>query len=143
MIDVVKVSSEDLAVSRREGHLRRRHARLARQGELLGGAPRQRLAELDGTALQDLLRTATIIAGITCTRQDAEVPTRAEVTRYTSAGSARPEAVRETWAASAGTTLSEPASWLTAVSAWRSVGQAARATGSGKFRAHGRQGEWC
>ncbi|MBN6058382.1 carbohydrate kinase, partial [Nonomuraea sp. RK-328] len=54
---------------------------------LLGGAQRRRLAGLDRTALRDLLRAATIVAGITCTRQGAEPPTRAEATRHAMAAS--------------------------------------------------------
>ncbi|MGP3987295.1 carbohydrate kinase family protein [Streptomyces sp. 3N207] len=49
------------------------------QAGLLGGARRGQLAGLDRTALGDLLRTASVIAGITCTRQGAEPPTRTEV----------------------------------------------------------------
>ncbi|MFI8848897.1 carbohydrate kinase [Streptomyces sp. NPDC053499] len=49
------------------------------RADLLGGARRGELAGLDGRALSDLLRTAAVIAGITCTRQGAEPPTRTEI----------------------------------------------------------------
>ncbi|GLW66915.1 ribokinase [Actinomadura rubrobrunea] len=50
--------------------------------DLLGGDRRARLARLDRTSLRDMLRAAATVAAITCTRQGAEPPTRAEIARH-------------------------------------------------------------
>lgn len=52
--------------------------RLGRAG-LLGGGNRARLAALGRAGLEQALRAASLVAALTCTRQGAEPPTRAEV----------------------------------------------------------------